>query len=85
MLRHGVLRVMLVSFCTGHFVMVLLNLTYLHCLQPFFLNIFSIYIKKAYTIGAEQTVDFPRLIVVMTSLYIGCTSRIIPLSVVIYI
>jgi len=28
---------MLFYFCTGHFVMVPLNLTYLHCLQHFFL------------------------------------------------
>ena len=35
MLRHGVLRVFvsfsMLGFCTGHFVMVPLNLTYLHC------------------------------------------------------
>ena len=31
-------------FCTGHFVMVPLNLTYLHCLQHFCLNMSSIYI-----------------------------------------
>ena len=32
------------SFCTGHFVMVPLNMTYLHCLQHYLLNISSIYI-----------------------------------------
>jgi len=35
--------VLSVCFCTGHFVMVPLNLTYLHCLKHFFLNISSIY------------------------------------------
>jgi len=34
-----------VGVCTGHFVMVPLNLTYLHCLQHYFLNISSIYIN----------------------------------------
>ena len=36
LLRHGVLRVFVsfcVSFCTGNFVMVPINLTYLHCFQ----------------------------------------------------
>ena len=33
-----------VSFCTGHFVMVPLNLTYLHCLQKkLFKNLFNLY------------------------------------------
>ena len=33
-----------VSFCTGHFVMVPLNLTYLHCLQHFlFEHLFNLY------------------------------------------
>ena len=36
--------VLCVSPCTGHFVMVPLNLTYLHCLQILYLNISSIYI-----------------------------------------
>jgi len=35
-----------VSFCTGHFVMVPLNLTYLHCLQhSLFQRIFNLYFK----------------------------------------
>jgi len=34
-----------VSFCTGHFVMVPLNMTYLHCLQhSFFEHLFNLYI-----------------------------------------
>jgi len=34
----------LVSFCTGHFVMVPLNLTYLHCLQhSLFEHLFNLY------------------------------------------
>ena len=33
-----------VSVCTGHFIMVPLNLTYLHCLQHPSLNISSIYV-----------------------------------------
>jgi len=36
--------VLCVSFCTGHFVMVLLNLTYLHCLQhSLFEHLFNLY------------------------------------------
>jgi len=33
-----------VSFCTGHFVMVPLNMTYLHCLQHSLFELSSIYI-----------------------------------------
>ena len=40
--------VLCVSFCTGHLVMVPLNLTYLHCLQHSFFNISSIYIISHY-------------------------------------
>jgi len=37
--------VLCVGFCTGHIVMVLLNLTYLHCLQhSFFEFFFNLYI-----------------------------------------
>ena len=33
-----------VSFCTGHFVMVPLNMTYLHCLQhSLFEHLFNLY------------------------------------------
>jgi len=36
--------VLCVSFCTGHFVMVPLNLTYLHCLQhSLFEHLFNLY------------------------------------------
>ena len=36
--------VLCVSFCTGYFVMVPLNLTYLHCLQhSFFEHLFNLY------------------------------------------
>ena len=48
MLRHGVVRVFVsfcVSFCAGHFVMVPLNLTYLHCLQhSFFEHLFNLFL-----------------------------------------
>jgi len=48
LLRHEVLSffcvVLFVSFCTGHFVMVPLNLTYLHCLQhSLFEHLFNLY------------------------------------------
>ena len=48
LLRNGVVRVfcvvLCVSFCTGHFVMVPLNLTYIHCLQhSFFEYLFNLY------------------------------------------
>jgi len=37
--------VLCVSFCTGHFVMVPFNLTYLHCLQhSLFEHIFNLYV-----------------------------------------
>ena len=48
MLRLGVLRVLCCSvylFCTSHFVMVPLNLTYLHCLQHSF---FEHLVKKIF-------------------------------------
>jgi len=36
-----------VSFCTGHFVMVPLNMTYLHCLQhSLFEHLFNVYYHK---------------------------------------
>ena len=48
LLRHDV-RVFVVpcvSFCTGHFVMVPLNMTYLHCLQhSLFEHLFNLYYK----------------------------------------
>ena len=38
--------VLCVSFCTGHFVVVPLNLTYIHCLQhSFFEHLFNLYWK----------------------------------------
>ena len=43
LLRQGVLRVFVslcACFCTYHFVMVPLNLTYLHCLQHLFASIY---------------------------------------------
>ena len=47
MLRHDVVRVFValcVIFCTGHFVMVPLNLTNLHCLQhSLFEHLFKLY------------------------------------------
>jgi len=48
-LPHGVVRVFVsfcvLVFCTGHFVMVPLNLTYLHCLQHFsFEHLFNLYL-----------------------------------------
>jgi len=46
LLRHDVVRVLCrsVRFCTGHVVMVSLNLTYLHCLQhSLFEHIFNLY------------------------------------------
>jgi len=46
-LRHDVVKVFVVpcaSFCTGHFVMVPLNMTYLHCLQhSLFEHLFNLY------------------------------------------
>ena len=37
-------------FCTGHFVMVPLNFTYLHCLQhPLFEHLFNLYYKLHWT------------------------------------
>jgi len=39
--------VLCVSFCTGHFVMVPLNLIYLHCLQySLFEHLFNLYFHK---------------------------------------
>ena len=46
-----------VGFCTGHFVMVPLNMTYLHCLQKSLKIIFSIYILKN-TIADSYSVIF---------------------------
>jgi len=48
LLRHDVVRVFnvvpCVSFCTGHFVMLRLNMTYLYCLQHYlFEQLFNIY------------------------------------------
>jgi len=53
MLRHDVVRVFCVvpcvSFCTGHFVMVPLNMTYLHCLQhSLFENLFNLYYSSEF-------------------------------------
>jgi len=47
LLRHDVVRVVpCASFCTGHFVMVPLNMTYLHCLQhSLFEHLFNLYFK----------------------------------------
>ena len=55
MFRHGVVRVFVsfcvLVFCTGHFVMALLNLTNLLCLQhSFFEQLFNLYYKKTYPI-----------------------------------
>ena len=49
LLRHDVVRVLVSSlvlvFCTGHFVMVPLNMTYLHCLQhSLFEHLFNLYL-----------------------------------------
>ena len=50
LLRHDVVRVFVpsitsVNFCTGHFVMVPLNMTYLHCLQhSLFEHLFNLYV-----------------------------------------
>jgi len=42
--------VLCVSFCTGHFVMVPLNLTYRHCLQHFFFeHLFNLFYLKQLT------------------------------------
>ena len=39
--------IMCVGFCTGHFVMVPLNLTYLHCLQhSAFEHLFNLYYQR---------------------------------------
>ena len=39
--------VLSVGFCTGHFIMVSLNLTYLHCLpHSFFEHLFNLYYSK---------------------------------------
>ena len=53
MLRHDVVRIFCVfpyvSFCTGHFVMVPLNMTYLHCLQhSLFEPLFNLYWNVCY-------------------------------------
>jgi len=53
LLRHDVVRVFCVvpcaSFCTGHFVMVQLKMTYLHCLQhSLFKHLFNLYLKHIY-------------------------------------
>jgi len=41
--------VLCVDFCTGHFVMVPLNLTYLHCLQhSFFAHLFNLYKDRTF-------------------------------------
>ena len=50
--------VLCVSFCRGHFVMVPLNLTYLHCLQLSYLNISSIYICITRTLVFLNLFDF---------------------------
>jgi len=51
MMRHDVVGVFVsfcVSFCTGHFVMVPLNLTYLHCLQhSFYEHFFILYCNSS--------------------------------------
>ena len=40
--------VLCVIFCTGHFVMMPLNLTYLHCLlQSLFEHLFNLYCKTS--------------------------------------
>jgi len=48
LLRHDVVSFCVVpcaSFCTGHFVMVPLNMTYLHCLQhSLFEHLFNLYL-----------------------------------------
>jgi len=53
LLRHDVVRVFVVlcvSFCTGHFVIVTLNLAYLHCLQhSLFKHLFNLYYKNKHT------------------------------------
>jgi len=48
LLRHDAVRVfvsfLVLVFCTGHFVMVPFNMTYLHCLQhSLFEHLFNIY------------------------------------------
>ena len=46
--------VLRVGFCTCHFVMVPLNMTYIHCLQHSSLNISSIYIDPDLLLSAED-------------------------------
>ena len=62
LLRHDVVRVC-VSFCTGHFVMVPLNMTYLHCLQhSLFEHLFNFYYLN--TVYLPQLNEFNNIIVV---------------------
>jgi len=53
LLRHGVSTcfcvVLCVGFCTGHLVMMPLNLTYLHCLHYFFEHLFILYYVQKLT------------------------------------
>ena len=63
MLRLGVLRVfcvvLCVGFCTDHFVMVPLNLTYLHCLQHYFFeHLFNLYYSHNLSIVHELEATF---------------------------
>jgi len=55
LLRHDVVRVFVsfcIGFCTGHFVMVPLNLTYLHYLQhSLFKHLFNLYYKSVKRVG----------------------------------
>ena len=53
--------VLCVSFCTGHFVMVPLNLTYLHCLQQsFFEHLFNLYLLKRHILLYKITFSVVR-------------------------
>jgi len=67
LLRHDVVRVFCavpcVSFCTGHFVMVPLNMTYLHYLQHSLFEQFSIYIvnRVLRDMSVYMTPDIPFL------------------------
>ena len=46
--------VLCVSFCTGHFVMLPLNLTYLHCLQrSLFEHLFNLFYERAHQFYIE--------------------------------
>jgi len=59
--------VLCVSFCTGHFVMVPLNSTYLHCLQhPLFEHLFNLYYTHIWlfvmVILCREEIQLPSLV-----------------------